>query len=117
MDDAMKESVKITVIAAGFREVAGRKTQQRPSYLPKTWKASREQPTGGNIAPQQTNVVQQVARNVADVFTKSPPTIWTCRHSCAARHKKRNLLKPEGRLASRPAVDPFRGTMRARIPE
>jgi len=37
MDDAMKESVKITVIAAGFRE-AGKK-QQRPSYLPKTWKA------------------------------------------------------------------------------
>src|SRR5205807_4325293 len=38
MDDAMKESVKITVIAAGFRE-AGKKQQQRPSYLPKTWKA------------------------------------------------------------------------------
>src|SRR5579862_6769218 len=36
MDDAMKESVKITVIAAGFRDV-GRK-QQRPSFLPKTWK-------------------------------------------------------------------------------
>jgi len=67
MDDAMKESVKITVIAAGFRDVAGRKSQQKPSYLPKTWKASREQPTADNIAPQQTNVVQQVARNVADV--------------------------------------------------
>jgi cell division protein FtsZ len=67
MDDAMKESVKITVIAAGFRDVAGRKSQQKPSYLPKTWKASREQPAAGNIAPQQTNVVQQVARNVADV--------------------------------------------------
>jgi cell division protein FtsZ len=62
-DDAMKESVKITVIAAGFREVAGKKTHTRPSYLPKTWKAGREQP----VAPQQTNVVQQVARNVSDV--------------------------------------------------
>ncbi|MGA8102292.1 MAG: hypothetical protein WB869_09070, partial [Candidatus Acidiferrales bacterium] len=41
-DDAMKESVKITVIAAGFREVAIRKNQPRPSYLPKTWKAARE---------------------------------------------------------------------------
>src|SRR6202007_3155492 len=36
-DDAMTEAVKITVIAAGFREVAGKKTAQRPSYLPKTW--------------------------------------------------------------------------------
>ena len=41
-DDAMKESVKITVIAAGFREVANKKTQTRPSYLPKTWKAGRD---------------------------------------------------------------------------
>ena len=65
-EDAMKESVKITVIAAGFREVAGRKTHARPSYLPKTWKAGREQPISGNIAPQQTNVVQQVARNVSE---------------------------------------------------
>src|ERR1700719_80572 len=58
-DDAMKESVKITVIAAGFREVAGRKANNRPSYLPKTWKAGREQPS---VIPPQTNVVQQVAR-------------------------------------------------------
>jgi len=34
----MKEAVKITVIAAGFREVS-RKQQERPSYMPKTWKA------------------------------------------------------------------------------
>src|ERR1700691_2435831 len=34
MDDAMKESVKITVIAAASREV-GRKPQARPSYMPK----------------------------------------------------------------------------------
>jgi cell division protein FtsZ len=65
MDDAMKESVKLTVIAAGFREVAARKTNTRPSYLPKTWKATREQP---NVAPQQTNVVQQVARNVGEAM-------------------------------------------------
>ena len=43
MDDAMKESVKITVIAAGFREIAARKSQSRPSYLPKTWRAGRDQ--------------------------------------------------------------------------
>jgi cell division protein FtsZ len=64
-DEAMKESVKITVIAAGFREIAGRKTHVRPSYLPKTWKAGREQPNVP-LAPEQTNVVQQVARNVSE---------------------------------------------------
>src|ERR1700685_613330 len=43
MDDAMKEAVKFTVIAAGFREVAIRKSNARPSYLPKTWRAGREE--------------------------------------------------------------------------
>src|SRR3989440_7010839 len=50
-DDAMKEQVKITVIAAGFRETGRRQVQHRPSYLPKTWKAAREERT----------VVEQVA--------------------------------------------------------
>jgi cell division protein FtsZ len=43
-DEAMKESVKITVIAAGFREAATRRPgQQKASFLPKSWKAAREQ--------------------------------------------------------------------------
>jgi cell division protein FtsZ len=57
-DDAMKESVKITVIAAGFRESARRQVQQKPSYLPKTWKAGRE----------EKNVVQEVQRNLTEVI-------------------------------------------------
>ncbi len=57
-DDAMKESVKITVIAAGFREVGRRPVHQKPSYLPKTWKAARE----------HHNVVQEVARNLTEVI-------------------------------------------------
>jgi len=78
MDDSMKESVKITVIAAGFRDVAGRKPAQRPSYLPKTWKAARDpepqqepiinqQVTPQPAAQRPPNVVQQVARNVSEV--------------------------------------------------
>jgi cell division protein FtsZ len=43
MDEAMKEQVKITVIAAGFREAARRQPHQRPAYLPKTWKAGRDE--------------------------------------------------------------------------
>jgi len=42
LDEGMKESVKITVIAAGFREVQRKQPGQRQSYLPKTWKATRE---------------------------------------------------------------------------
>ncbi len=72
MDEAMKESVKITVIAAGFREVAGKKTHNRPSYLPKTWKAGREQTPDIMPTPQTTTVVQQVARNVQDVAHEMP---------------------------------------------
>src|ERR1700684_3713442 len=67
-DDAMKESVKITVIAAGFREAARKSPQQRASYLPKTWKATRE----ATVAPPQTNVVAQVARNVSEVVPEMP---------------------------------------------
>ncbi len=62
MDDAMKESVKITVIAAGFREVGQRRPIQRPSYLPKTWKAVRE----------QRNLPAEVARNVTEVIHDMP---------------------------------------------
>ncbi len=62
-DDAMKESVKITVIAAGFRDVSRRAGQQRPSYLPKTWRATREQPA---------NVINEVARNVNEVIHEVP---------------------------------------------
>jgi cell division protein FtsZ len=59
MDDAMKEQVKITVIAAGFREAARRQPHQKPAYLPKTWKAGREeQPV---IEPQDV-VVQETPR-------------------------------------------------------
>ena len=50
------------------REVGAKKTQTRPSYLPKTWKSGRETP----VAPSQTNVVQQVARNVTDVLPEMP---------------------------------------------
>lgn len=79
-DEAMKESVKITVIAAGFREAATRKPgQQKMSYLPKTWKATREQQVaqrrvaaggGGAVsAPvsghSASGVVADVVRNVS----------------------------------------------------
>jgi hypothetical protein len=62
----MKESVKITVIAAGFREAARRQPHQKPSYLPKTWKASRDQQV------QVPNVVQEVAQNIGESIHQVP---------------------------------------------
>ncbi len=61
-DDAMKEAVKITVIAAGFREIPRRPVNQKPSYLPKTWKAARE----------QRSVVEEVVHNVSEVIQGVP---------------------------------------------
>jgi cell division protein FtsZ len=61
-DDAMKEAVKITVIAAGFKEAATRRpVHQRQSYLPKTWKTARD------TRVPAASVVDEVARNVSDV--------------------------------------------------
>ena len=70
-DDAIKDAVKITVIAAGFREVK-RSAQQRPAFLPKTWKAGREVPLAASAAAgmgpgESPNVVHQVQQNVHDV--------------------------------------------------
>jgi cell division protein FtsZ len=69
-DDAMKEAVKITVIATGFKEAAQRRpVHQRPSYLPKTWKAARERNVVDEVARNVSDVVQQVAADDLDVPT------------------------------------------------
>ena len=63
MDEAMKEQVKITVIAAGFREAARRQQHEKPAYLPKTWKAGREEQHA--VEPQDV-VVQETPRPVVN---------------------------------------------------
>jgi cell division protein FtsZ len=71
-DDAMKDTVKITVIAAGFREANKKNAHQRPSFLPKTWKAGREVQ---DVPPRQQelpNVVHQVQQNVREVSHDVP---------------------------------------------
>jgi len=73
MDDAMKESVKITVIAAGFREISRRSQQQRPSYMPKTWKAAREPepPPQRRPASEQVQAPAPAARPIPEVVQES----------------------------------------------
>jgi cell division protein FtsZ len=70
-DDNMKDSVKITVIAAGFKDANKKNLHQKPSFLPKTWKAGRETP---DAPMQQTlpNVVHQVQQNVREVSQDVP---------------------------------------------
>jgi cell division protein FtsZ len=60
MDDNMKEQVKITVIAAGFREAARRQPHQKPAYLPKTWNAGREE----QIVVEPQEIPQEAPRPV-----------------------------------------------------
>src|SRR5215813_3772918 len=80
-DEAMKDAVKITVIAAGFKEANKKNTAQKPQFLPKTWKAGRVLPVAaaaaagaggpGGHEPQQT-VIQQVRENVREVAHEVP---------------------------------------------
>jgi hypothetical protein len=58
----MKEQIKITVIAAGFREAARRQPHQKPAFLPKTWNAAPEE--SEEVVPQE--VPQEEPRPVAN---------------------------------------------------
>jgi cell division protein FtsZ len=77
MDDNMKDAVKITVIAAGFKE-AGKKQapQQKSSFLPKTWKAGRDVPAQQELPQLQQqappSIVHQVSQNVREVAPEVP---------------------------------------------
>src|ERR1700723_2558348 len=62
MDDAMKETIKITVIAAGFKDANKKQVKEKPSFMPKTWKAAPEiaEPEPPPPPQQVPNVVHQV---------------------------------------------------------
>jgi len=85
-DEAMKDSVKITVIAAGFKDANKKNVAKRPEFLPKTWKAGREIPvpaaaaagagsasgSASSATHEQPTVVHQVQQNVRDVAQEVP---------------------------------------------
>ena len=70
-DDNMKDSVKITVIAAGFKDANKKNIHQKQSFLPKTWKAGREIPDEP-VQRAVPNVVHQVQQNVREVSQDVP---------------------------------------------
>ena len=69
-DDQMKDTVKITVIAAGFKDANKKREKERPAFLPKTWKAA---PDVAETQPEPPpNVVHQVQQNVREVSPEVP---------------------------------------------
>jgi len=82
-DEAMKDAVKITVIAAGFKEANKKNTVQKPQFLARTWKAGKDVPVAAAAAAgasssstmiheTQQTVVHQVQQNVRDVAHEVP---------------------------------------------
>src|SRR5712672_720937 len=73
-DDNMKDSLKITVIAAGFKEANKKNVQPRQTLIPRAWKAGREVPEQPDLPPQphEVNVVHQVQENVREVAREVP---------------------------------------------
>jgi len=72
MDEAMKDMVKITVIAAGFKETAKKQMPQKQSYLPRTWKAGRDVPEQAELPVAPPSIVNQVKQNVREVTPEMP---------------------------------------------
>jgi cell division protein FtsZ len=70
-DDNMKDTIKITVIAAGFKDANKKNMHQKPSFLPKTWKAGREI-TEAPVQQASPNIVHQVQQNVREVNHEVP---------------------------------------------
>jgi hypothetical protein len=62
----MKDTIKITVIAAGFKDANKKNMHQKPSFLPKTWKAGRDIPEAP-VQQAPPNIVHQVQQNVREV--------------------------------------------------
>src|SRR3974377_1626654 len=72
MDDAMKDMVKITVIAAGVKETAKKAVTQKPACLPQTWKGGGDLRVQEQLLEPPGNVVHQVAKNVREAAPEVP---------------------------------------------
>jgi cell division protein FtsZ len=75
MDEAMKDTVKITVIAAGFREITRKNTQQRPSYMPKSFKAAAGAGGGTGRESESRRVVPEDVQPPASAPARPIPEV------------------------------------------
>ncbi|HEY8714796.1 MAG TPA: cell division protein FtsZ [Candidatus Acidoferrum sp.] len=107
-DDAMKDTIKITVIAAGFKDANKKNTHQKPSFLAKTWKAGpdvqdvqvqhgrEEEP----VAPPAPNIVHHVSvQQPVRVEPRNEAPREEMRHE--VRNESRNDMRGDSRNDSR----------------
>jgi cell division protein FtsZ len=71
-DDQMKDTIKITVIAAGFKEANKKQVKEKPSFMPKTWNAAPEIAEPEPPPPPPANVVHQVQQPAREVTREVP---------------------------------------------
>src|SRR5271168_5293659 len=71
-DDQMKDTVKITVIAAGFKDANKKLVKEKPTFMPKTWKAAPEIAEPEPPPQPPPNVVHQVQQPVREVSREVP---------------------------------------------
>ena len=86
MDDAMKEPVKITVIAAGFREVAGRKSAV-------TSVVSAEDLEGGARAGSRPEHLSMPCKRGAAADQRGAAGLAQRERGCASGHAKRQRIR------------------------
>jgi len=90
----MKDSVKITVIDAGFKDANKKNMHQKPSFLPQTWKAGREIPDEPvqRAVPTSSTRSSRTCAKLARTFL---PKIWissqTFPRSQAQKHRASRL--------------------------
>jgi cell division protein FtsZ len=109
-DDAMKDTIKITVIAAGFKDANKKNLHQKPTFLPKTWKAEPErapEPT----AVQHVEYVNQVQMRQVDeeeevvAIAPPPPVAPPAPAPTVVQQVQQNLREVRNELREQMAID------------
>ncbi len=113
-DDAMKDTIKITVIAAGFKDANKKNLHQKPTFLPKTWKAEPErapEPAPVQQPIQYVNRVemQQVAEEevvaIAPAPPQPPPVVTPVQPPTVVQQVQQNLREVRNELREQMAID------------
>jgi cell division protein FtsZ len=115
-DDAMKDTIKITVIAAGFKDANKKNLHQKPTFLPKTWKAEPErapEPTAVQQPIQYVNRVemQQVEEEeevvaIAPAAPQPPPVVTPpAPQPTVVQQVQQNLREVRNELREQMAID------------
>jgi cell division protein FtsZ len=110
-DDAMKDTMKITVIAAGFKDANKKNIHQKPTFLPKTWKAAPEsapEPAAVQQPIQYVNQMQQVEEEeevVAIAPPPPPPVVTPAPTPTVVQQVQQNLREVRNELREQMAID------------